>query len=196
MLMNRETSSLLVVDVQERLLPSIADGEAVLANCTGWWAWPGGWGAGGGVRAVSGRARADRRLAAGGCRRCAAGHQDPLFLRRRRLPVGTAVEQRRQVVVGTEAHVCVMQTVLELRWQGKEVFVVADAVGSRKPADKEAALARMRSHGVEIVTREMVAFEWLHDSAARCSARSTGTSSATIICYRSVSPRSGQLLDR
>ena len=80
--------------------------------------------------------------------------------------VGTAVEQRRQVVVvGTEAHVCVMQTVLELRWQGKEVFVVADAVGSRKPADKEAALARMRSHGVEIVTREMVAFEWLHDSA-------------------------------
>ena len=44
-------------------------------------------------------------------------------------------------------------------------FVVADAVGSRKAADKEAALARMRSHGVEIVTREMVAFEWLHDSA-------------------------------
>ena len=73
---------------------------------------------------------------------------------------------RQQVVLcGTEAHVCVLQTVLDLRWQGKEVFLVADAVGSRKPADKDAALARMRSHGVEIVTREMVAFEWLHDSA-------------------------------
>jgi hypothetical protein len=57
MLMNRETSSLLVVDVQERLLPSIADGEAVLATASGWRAWPGGWGAGGGVRAVSGRPR-------------------------------------------------------------------------------------------------------------------------------------------
>ena len=79
---------------------------------------------------------------------------------------GTAVDSRRQVVVvGTEAHVCVLQTVLELRWQGKEVFVVADAVGSRKPADREAALARMRSHGIEVVTREMVAFEWLHESA-------------------------------
>jgi nicotinamidase-related amidase len=51
--------------------------------------------------------------------------------------------------------------VLDLRAQGKEVFVVADAVGSRKPSDKELALARMRSHGIHIVSREMVAFEWL-----------------------------------
>jgi nicotinamidase-related amidase len=79
---------------------------------------------------------------------------------------GTEVDLRRQVVVvGTEAHVCVMQTVLELRWQGKEVFLVEDAVGSRKPGDKQVALARMRAHGVEVVTREMVAFEWLKRSA-------------------------------
>ena len=51
--------------------------------------------------------------------------------------------------------------VLDLRGQGKEVFVVTEAVGSRRPSDKELALARMRSHGVHIVSREMVAFEWL-----------------------------------
>ena len=71
---------------------------------------------------------------------------------------------KRQVVAGTESHVCVLQTVLDLRAQGKEVFVVADAVGSRKPSDKELALARMRSHGVQIVSREMVAFEWLRQA--------------------------------
>jgi nicotinamidase-related amidase len=60
-----------------------------------------------------------------------------------------------------EAHVCVQQTALELKWQGKEVFVVADSIGSRDPADKALALERMRSHGIEIVSREMTVFEWL-----------------------------------
>jgi hypothetical protein len=41
---------------------------------------------------------------------------------------------------------------------------VADAVGSRDPADRDAALARMRGHGAEVVTSEMVLFEWLRDS--------------------------------
>ena len=66
------------------------------------------------------------------------------------------------VVCGTEAHVCVLQSVLDLRTRGTQVFVVAEAVGSRRPLDRAAALARMRVHGVEVVSREMVAFEWLH----------------------------------
>lgn len=70
-------------------------------------------------------------------------------------------ERRQVVIVGMETHVCVLQTALDLHWQGKEVFVVAEAVGSRRATDKELALARMRSHGIEIVSREMVAFEWL-----------------------------------
>lgn len=167
MLMNRETSSLLVVDVQERLLPSIADGEAVLANCD----WLVGVARRMGVPVVVSEQYPEGLGPTAASLRATAGDA-PLVTKTHFSCVadgclaGTAVEQRRQVVVvGTEAHVCVMQTVLDLRWQGKEVFVVADAVGSRKPADKEAALARMRSHGVEIVTREMVAFEWLHDSA-------------------------------
>ncbi len=70
---------------------------------------------------------------------------------------------RRQVVLtGTESHVCVLQTALGLLARGKEVFVVAEATGSRRAPDKELALARMRQEGCRIVSREMVAFEWLH----------------------------------
>ena len=65
------------------------------------------------------------------------------------------------VVTGSEAHVCVLQTVLDLHAAGKQVFVVADAIGSRRAADKQLALERMRAAGIVIVSREMVAFEWL-----------------------------------
>ena len=50
---------------------------------------------------------------------------------------------------------------LELVEEGREVYVVADAVGSRRPQDRDAALARLRGEGVRVVTREMVVFEWL-----------------------------------
>ncbi|WP_232502204.1 hydrolase [Azoarcus olearius] len=65
------------------------------------------------------------------------------------------------IVIGTEAHVCVQQTVFDLLAAGREVFIVEEAVGSRTPRDKALALERMRQHGAEIVSREMVAFEWL-----------------------------------
>ncbi|MCW2285143.1 nicotinamidase-related amidase [Rhodoblastus acidophilus] len=64
------------------------------------------------------------------------------------------------VVAGCEAHVCVLQTVLGLIAAGRKTFVVQDAIGSRAPENKAAALARMAHHGAEIVTTEMVAFEW------------------------------------
>lgn len=69
------------------------------------------------------------------------------------------------VVCGCEAHVCVLQTVLGLRATGRQVFVVADAVGSRLEANRQAGLARMQAHGAEIVTTEMVIFEWLGSAA-------------------------------
>ena len=65
------------------------------------------------------------------------------------------------IVVGMETHVCVLQTVLELIAQGKQVFVVADAVGSRSEENRQLGLARMRHAGAEIVSREMVVFELL-----------------------------------
>ncbi|WP_310451032.1 isochorismatase family protein [Sulfuritalea sp.] len=65
------------------------------------------------------------------------------------------------VVCGMESHVCVMQTVMDLLAGGRQVFVVEEAVGSRRDSDKALALARMREAGASIVSREMVAFEWL-----------------------------------
>jgi nicotinamidase-related amidase len=65
------------------------------------------------------------------------------------------------IVAGCEAHVCVLQTVLGLIEAGRRVFVVRDAIGSRRPESKETAVQRMERHGAEIVTAEMVVFEWL-----------------------------------
>lgn len=70
-----------------------------------------------------------------------------------------------KVVAGVEAHICVTQTVLGLLGQGIEVYVVADAIGSRVPASHAAALERMARRGAEIVTTEMVLFEWLGTAA-------------------------------
>ncbi len=69
------------------------------------------------------------------------------------------------VIVGIETHVCVLQTALELVARGKEAFLAADATSSRKSSDREAALRRMERAGVEIVTAEMVLFEWLRRAA-------------------------------
>ncbi len=68
------------------------------------------------------------------------------------------------MLIGIETHVCLLQTALELILEGKNVYVVADAVGSRHAADRDCALARMRQEGARIVSREMVVFEWLGGS--------------------------------
>lgn len=72
---------------------------------------------------------------------------------------------RDQVIVcGMETHICVLQTVLDLRAQGKQVFVVEDATACRSPASQEAGIQRMREAGAQIVTREMVVFECLRSA--------------------------------
>jgi len=72
---------------------------------------------------------------------------------------------RRQVILtGMEAHICILQTALELEAAGYESFVVADAVCSRHRESYETALARIRQAGVTICDAESVLFEWLRDS--------------------------------
>jgi nicotinamidase-related amidase len=79
---------------------------------------------------------------------------------------GALVLTRPQVVLaGMEAHVCVLQTAVELAAAGREVFVVADAVCSRTEANYSNALARMSSAGIIITNTESVIFEWLRDAA-------------------------------
>lgn len=163
LLISPETSLLLHVDLQERLLPAIDGGQTVVDNAI--------W-----LTAIA------RRLAIP----IAATVQYPQGLGpfppalANLLRPGETVakihfsavrdgclekladfERRQIVVTGCESHVCVLQTVLDLHQSGKQVFVVADAVGSRRAADKEIALARLRAAGVTLVSREMVAFEWL-----------------------------------
>src|SRR5205814_10272743 len=65
------------------------------------------------------------------------------------------------VVAGCEAHICVLQTVLGLLDRSRRAYVVADAIGSRRPENKAAALSRLARAGAEVVTTEMVLFEWL-----------------------------------
>jgi len=163
MLIERDRSVLLVVDIQERLLPHIHEGEAVLAHAV--------W-----LVKLAQRLGVQVMLSEQypkGIGHTVAALRELTFPEAigeklhfscvaakclERLP---GAEQPQVVVAGTESHVCVLQTVLDLLAQGRQVFVVAEAVGSRRPADKDLALARMRAHGAEIVSREMVAFEWL-----------------------------------
>ena len=68
------------------------------------------------------------------------------------------------IICGIEAHVCVLQTAIDLLQMDYQIFVVADAIGSRSPDDKYYAIQRMLQKNVSIVTKEMVLFEWLEDS--------------------------------
>jgi len=73
-----------------------------------------------------------------------------------------ALERRRQVVlVGMEAHVCVLQTALDLAASDRQVFVVEDAVCSRRLENYQNALDRLRQSGVLVVSAESVVFEWM-----------------------------------
>lgn len=81
---------------------------------------------------------------------------------RRAAPAGRATPAGSDLLVaGCEAHVCVLQTVLGALADGRRVKVVRDAIGSRREESRAAAIARMQGHGAEIVTTEMVVFEWL-----------------------------------
>lgn len=73
---------------------------------------------------------------------------------------------RRQVVlVGMEAHICVLQTAFDLRARGQEVFVVEDAICSRRLENYQNALDRLRQASVQVVSAESVVFEWLGNAS-------------------------------
>ena len=74
----------------------------------------------------------------------------------------SAAEERNTVVIaGCEAHVCLLQTALDLLEDEFEVWVVTDACSSRTERNRDAAFDRLAGAGAELVTTEMVGFEWL-----------------------------------
>ncbi|MGE4406535.1 hydrolase [Pseudomonas sp.] len=156
-------STLLVVDIQERLFPAILDGAA-MAEHTAWLQQVARqvgvpvllteqYSKGLGLTVAPLREGVDEAAILEKLHFSAAGDGE-LFKR----PGG---ERRQFVICGCETHVCVLQTVLDLLARDHEVFVVEEAVGSRRASDKALALARMRQAGAVIVSREMVAFEWM-----------------------------------
>jgi nicotinamidase-related amidase len=78
-------------------------------------------------------------------------------------PSAPAEEEGRGTIViaGCEAHVCLLQTALDLLEEEFDVWVVTDACSSRSERNRDAAFDRLAGNGAELVTTEMVAFEWL-----------------------------------
>jgi len=72
--------------------------------------------------------------------------------------------KKQVIIAGMEAHICVLQTALKLRDQGLEVFVAADAVASRKQSSMDHAFSRIEDAGGAIITTEMAVFEWLEQA--------------------------------
>jgi nicotinamidase-related amidase len=77
-------------------------------------------------------------------------------------PPPQAAEARNTIVIaGCEAHVCLLQTSLDLLDEEFDVWVVTDACSSQSERDRDAAFDRLAGAGAELVTTQMVAFEWL-----------------------------------
>lgn len=162
-LLQRDRSALLLVDVQQRLLPAIDGAADVLAQCV----WLAQLAAALDVPTVItehmaakiGATEPELRAAAPGAQVVA---KSAFSAARDGVLEATVLRERPQIVLaGIEAHVCVLQTALELQARGWALFAVAAACGSRRTEDRDLALARMRAHGVQVVSCEMVAFEWL-----------------------------------
>ena len=79
-------------------------------------------------------------------------------------PMATAPERNAVVIAGCEAHVCLLQTALDLLEDEFDVWVVTDACSSRTERNRDAAFDRLAGAGAELVTTEMVAFEWLRSA--------------------------------
>ncbi|ODS93953.1 MAG: isochorismatase [Comamonas sp. SCN 65-56] len=184
MLLNAEESRLVLVDYQERLMPVIQDGAAVLANArrlaqVAKMVQVPVWGTEQnpqrlGPNDAQLRALCDKTLAKMHFSAVADGLAEwlapppaaprgnarslPRHLQKSQ-PVSS--ERPSIVVAGCEAHVCLLQTALELIEEEFEIWVVTDACGSRTDRNRDAAFDRLAGAGAELVTTEMVAFEWL-----------------------------------
>lgn len=165
-LLHRDQSRLLIVDVQEKLLPTIADGDDFVNNVR-WLAeaarlsgvpiditeqYPQGLGPTVSPLQEFAPERPSKRRFSGVA---ALGWGSAL----------EAPEGRDQIVLaGMETHVCILQTAFDLLAFGYRVYLAADAVRSRRAIDQATAIQRMRDAGAVVTTSEGIAFEWQEDA--------------------------------
>jgi nicotinamidase-related amidase len=168
MLLARDKSQLLIIDVQDKLLAAVSGADRVLDRCVRLVQ---------AAKALSVPITISQQYPAGlgptaDALRDALGNAGPILdkvefscLRNEALRERLHDIRRRgrpQVVLGgIEAHVCVTQTAIDLEEQGFEAFVVADAVASRSKTSRKLALTRLLKAGADVVDSEMVVFEWL-----------------------------------
>jgi nicotinamidase-related amidase len=160
-------STLVVVDVQTKLLTKIVGADELVRNCAflldaakrlgvavqATEQYPKGLG----PTHADLLARLPRPLPAKTAFSCAGC---PGFLQELRASGRSAV-----VLVGIEAHVCVSQTAFDLLDAGFTVFLPVDAISSRSSLDRDTALRRLEKAGAIPTTSEAVAFEWTGDAA-------------------------------
>ena len=165
MLLDASHSSLLIVDVQERLLPAIDEGARVVSRTqilikaaqaleipiTISEQYPKGLGKT--VPEIANNTATFFEKTTFSCWRDAEMKKHFINQHEHDRPL--------VVIAGIEAHVCVLQTAVDLHHAGFGVFVVADATSSRKPQSVELALARLRQSDIQIVNTEMALFELL-----------------------------------
>jgi nicotinamidase-related amidase len=164
-LLDASKSSLLIVDVQDRLLPAMADGNTVVARTKILQAaamelevpitiseqYPKGLGRTV-VELASNGAKVFEKLV------FSCWRDDEMRGHFIKLHEGG----RPQVIVaGIEAHVCVLQTAIDLTQAGFATYVVADAVASRKQQSADLAFGRMTASDIQIINTEMAVFELL-----------------------------------
>ena len=188
MLIDDQESQLVLVDYQERLMPAIFEAESVLRNAkrlaqAAQWMEVPVWGTEQNPEKLGAMPSDVRQF----CRSvlpkvsfsaCADGLIDLLkpptrnaqASNARSLPKHlqkkTEPEAARQIIIlgGVEAHICLLQTALDLLEQEFEVFIVTDACSSRTERNRDAAFDRLAGMGAELVTAEMVLFEWLRSA--------------------------------
>jgi nicotinamidase-related amidase len=158
----REDTAAVVVDIQERLLPHIHEGDIMLKNCLRLIE---------GLKILSIPVLITQQYTKGlGPTVPSVIQQFPEFRYIEKISFSCCEEPAFKqeigfigktdiIICGIEAHVCVLQTCLDLIAGGRRPVVVEDCVSSRKPNDKHIAIERMRQEGARITTMESLLFE-------------------------------------
>lgn len=171
MLMKKNDSLLLVIDVQERLAPAMDNPREVINGCAvllgvareldvptsllnnthrdwgkPWW--------------ICVTKREKKRF-------ICPNSNFPACAMMMFLPLSKRAVKRRLSSPGSKTHICIIQTAFELKEAGYEVFVVSNACSSRKQIQHVLGLQRLMHGGIEVVTIEMVIFEWLEKAGSQ-----------------------------